>query len=124
MDNNEPNSNPAQSETCETVLSGGGQLSISSDGDQGMETLDTDNMVLHSDNMILHTAIEEYNSQVATMLEMDIMEQDMVETAIANVLSETDYHLSQGISIEQPTTYHTETGDNAFFSCFDISDSN
>ena len=84
-------------------------MSISSDGDQGMGTLDTDNMVLHSDNMILHTAIEEYNSQVSTMLEMDIMEQDMVETAIANVLSETDHHLSQGISIEQPTTYHSET---------------
>ena len=61
----------------------------------------------------LHTAVEEFtNNMVTDMDGLDLASTwlDDVEIAIANVLAEPPW--SETLSIEQPTTFHTETGEN------------
>ena len=63
----------------------------------------------------LHTAVEEFtNNMVTDMDGLDLASTwlDDVEVAIANVLAEPPR--SETLSIEQPTTFHTETGENIF----------
>ena len=64
----------------------------------------------------LHTAVEEFtNNMVTDMDGLDLASTwlDDVEIAIANVLAEPPR--SETLSIEQPTTFHTETGENRTF---------
>lgn len=66
----------------------------------------------------LHTAVEEFtNNMVTDMDGLDLASTwlDDVEIAIANVLAEPPR--SETLSIEQPTTFHTETGISAFVGC-------
>jgi len=74
------------------------------------ETTDTPSK---HDRFELHTAcVLEYNNNEslgAVEMDLDTSWLEDVETAIANILSD-DHHLSQTVSIEQPTTFHTETG--------------
>ena len=63
----------------------------------------------------LHTAVEEFtNNMVTDMDGLDLASTwlDDVEVAIANVLAEPPR--SETLSIEQPTTFHTETGEIIF----------
>ena len=61
----------------------------------------------------LHTAVEEFTNNMVSELDgLDLASTwlDDVEIAIANVLAEPPR--SETLSIEQPTTFHTESGEN------------
>ena len=61
----------------------------------------------------LHTAVEEFTNNLVGELDgLDLASTwlDDVEVAIANVLAEPPR--SETVSVEQPTTFHTETGES------------
>ena len=61
------------------------------------------------DSLTLHTAVEEFShNTMGTMMDLESDWLDDVEMVVARVLS--DQPLSETVSIEQPTTFQTESG--------------